>query len=1004
MLKLEYDDTRTSIPLGQLLLHDDTLRGVRHRLPVAFYVSGKLYINEGNFHKHCNPDAIKLLYHEASCNLRDGLNIPDVDMEKERIQLGDLSVELSLDMSCVEPVYAETEFVLEITVKLIQADSSKEESLQTIERVFFIHENRQACLLHLSYKDERSPLSPVQRWPWVESDNPDDSIDLSRFSVLREEDDDGEAEDALLSLYFRNTASIKNDEESCTNYLEIEEISVNSDDDALNVSELLFFDIDGESIPARPWREKKQLLPSREKDDILTFILSVNCKADSSHFTGEGSEVFRDYNIMLNIKYSLPGNNGERISESCAIPIQFTLQEDFGNDVVAVDYGTSAISIARNADDQVELLPLQKIWEEPRKEDGYSMESIEQGSTIIASLILYSKGKDSIVVSPSIYECENILAGQYQIPFLKSHIGGCKKDIVLDPLKSGKINKEDNTYPTKSLLLKVYKQLYDDYMQYKRSNGTDFRRMVITHPNSYMDGQIEFLKEAIAEALPLVRDIQVMSESDAVIYSYLRNEELVMMKDAFCRRMDTHVSATDRELFEHILCFDIGAGTVDLSYRKIRYIVQEEKNGEMTLFPDLDAGAGHELLGMLSVNGAGNALDEILAFIIDDFCQKLERDIIPKMDGVAEDTFGFIPLMSHDEGNVMQEQLLLDFKRNIGEGKRNVNSDSTHMKIKVGISDDDAQEQTEIINASDLGDIAKLIAALIDKDGDDANVSLLLEDDICYFSISMAYIQERLQRNYYPSQINDPIRATLASADKVKVDTVLISGRGALFPGVKAQIEAEINRYCIHEPVPISMDTVDKMKSVVVDGALRWGIDNSRSKVLFSPPRLFGVLGAAWQLKGEWHWETLIQADNIQRNRSERMSEPFEMNPKTYQQFLILHSSILNDEIIGEQLISLLNSVEPKDIQRTLEHSGYFRVLSVFSMSKFRNQGSRVPVTIEPILPEEKGYGEKSDYPNIRVKVKVGSKTPSKKSVSMHQVMTFHQFWPNNIFNHSGEE
>lgn len=142
----------------------------------------------------------------------------------------------------------------------------------------------------------------------------------------------------------------------------------------------------------------------------------------------------------------------------------------------------------------------------------------------------------------------------------------------------------------------AYRQLFNLYL--KQLSGNDpIEKIVMTYPNTFATKHVEQLRNLAKECLPTLRDnyIVTLSESDAVAYRYLmRRTKVALLKHYVAKDLDRNV-----------LIYDMGAGTLDLTY--LNKVVEDGK-------------CKIDIKGKFGISKAGNYLDYVLAQIVVDIC------------------------------------------------------------------------------------------------------------------------------------------------------------------------------------------------------------------------------------------------------------------------------------------------------------------------------------------------------------------------------------------------
>lgn len=161
-----------------------------------------------------------------------------------------------------------------------------------------------------------------------------------------------------------------------------------------------------------------------------------------------------------------------------------------------------------------------------------------------------------------------------------------------------------------NILKEVYKQLFCHFICLSSDNirhpnpvqPEQLHKLVLSVPNTFTPKHHALLKDIAKQIFPTLRPeyLQVVSESDAVACYYLAR------RDSFFKEVDFLSDDRKSELDnkEYVLVFDMGAGTLDLTY----FIKQTTPDGLTRI----------KMQGKLGVNKAGNYLDYLLGEILYD--------------------------------------------------------------------------------------------------------------------------------------------------------------------------------------------------------------------------------------------------------------------------------------------------------------------------------------------------------------------------------------------------
>ena len=307
--------------------------------------------------------------------------------------------------------------------------------------------------------------------------------------------------------------------------------------------------------------------------------------------------------------------------------IHFRLARDFGNEWVAFDFGTSAMVVVHSAGetrDDMRVVNFKDVQDIYNTEDDTLI--VTDGDTpFLSSRLLLKKSGQGAMLSPdyhdalvqvSVPEQKYLINRAEGIPSLKSLIG-------LEYLSDLKGNLQDYKFidaqgnPRADLeplrISEIFQETYYNILNHFFLQ-TDFlgqheenvNKIVLTVPNSFTPVHRELLR-GIFRKTPALHErfgsrIKFVTESDAVMYYYIANWTTFNTE----RPAGEYgaLKAGDRD--EHVLVYDMGAGTLDLTYLKKR-ARPDARHGDTDEV---------EILGRFGRNTAGDYLDYVLARII----------------------------------------------------------------------------------------------------------------------------------------------------------------------------------------------------------------------------------------------------------------------------------------------------------------------------------------------------------------------------------------------------
>lgn len=292
---------------------------------------------------------------------------------------------------------------------------------------------------------------------------------------------------------------------------------------------------------------------------------------------------------------------------------------DFGTSAVVASYAQSL-----NEEESRRLIPLQKIKEDfdskVWKTNVRAREDAGEGSEFLISstAVLQSRMMEETLKQPNDYGNAAVLFSPPSIgyteyynrllPCLKSLVGN---DIIpneLIPSGTKHRDKIENRVKVNDVLTVIYSQLFKFFLP-NRVRNTE--RMVLTFPNTFAPVHINKIKEIAASSLRELRPdyLRFLSESDAVAFYYNHHRQSFIQ--------NTPSLNVNDDFDKHVLVYDMGAGTLDLTY----FIRSKVKTGKTTYKTRIS------IEGKMGVNKAGNYLDFVLAeILVDLICEKKELD------------------------------------------------------------------------------------------------------------------------------------------------------------------------------------------------------------------------------------------------------------------------------------------------------------------------------------------------------------------------------------------
>lgn len=379
----------------------------------------------------------------------------------------------------------------------------------------------------------------------------------------------------------------------------------------------------------------------------------------------------KDYNVKVIANFSFSywiNNTGSEISTVVSRQPQtfngcivMPLYQKPAPNWLGVDFGTSAIVCAyagniSNLHGQKKTLFAIPNSSKGQQDDGYELGTpflssnlIFRGNVLLkgalpqTQLLSQSEGapdyKNLVVClsptlaledqnSPLVLPCLKMMVGNKYLPGIQDidkFLGtfySVKNSQAAQPTRLIEKNEYGETVYTPlahvdKLFEEVYRELFTYFilpsLKAGNTSKSELNRFVITVPNTYTLHHRAELKHIISQSLSdyTIRDICLVSESDAVACYYLKNRA-ALNKNAYINNQLTGRKPEDIGAEETILVYDMGAGTLDL-----------------TLFTRSMKGSKIEvsIIGKIGIPVAGNYLDSILAELLAKLQPKLKKFI-----------------------------------------------------------------------------------------------------------------------------------------------------------------------------------------------------------------------------------------------------------------------------------------------------------------------------------------------------------------------------------------
>lgn len=520
--------------------------------------------------------------------------------------------------------------------------------------------------------------------------------------------------------------------------------------------------------------------------------------------------------------------------------IHFCIEKNPGRYWLAIDFGTSATVAgfdngeALTAGQGQLLLNLQDAL--ANLQDPEDFGSNETGSPFLSSNILLDDKKTLhasqyaerlVKLSPGVRKLEREALFDRVLPYLKSLVG--HKDLPdpnkrLDELKYRKkegnklISFKDQRPGVNDILLSTYTSLLHDFILPQIADKQEANKVVLSIPNTFTPYHLSQIKSMINSEFDGFKTTYTtfVSESDAVACHYLEHWGRLNADRPAAERQQLQ----DRD--EYVLVYDMGAGTTDLTYLRIRQL----ENGKRSV----------EVLGKLGKFGAGNLLDRVLAEIVYEQNQeKVNFNPFTRASGGASDM------------TIRYKQLIRD------EVKPRLNTNESYALTQEQFSDGGQRIVTEIT-----------------EDLMGSNQEVLRHEKMLNFIYSHA---DELFEHFF--KLFNVQNGRVIPKGQFPLNTLLFTGRSVQFKSLREAVLNGLKTWSVNtEPFVIREQASEKLKSAVVEGALVYALkyrDASRSNLSFHSQNVQARYGILCQTAtGGWRFKELLNP----------ATQPIETNPR----------------------------------------------------------------------------------------------------------------------------
>lgn len=508
---------------------------------------------------------------------------------------------------------------------------------------------------------------------------------------------------------------------------------------------------------------------------------------------------------------------------------------DLGTSAIVASYGTFLNSNGQIADNLIELgKQKQKLMDKIHNSDKNKVRDTSEtdirfinstiavnhaqlsGTASIASSISDDYKRLSLWLSPTTGMVDFYAR---MLPSLKSIVG--HKKFPKELLPYGVQISDNDPITVEAIFRNTYEQLFKFFIPKEYSEQAD--NVVMTVPNTYSPANIAMIRNIVTSAIPQLRNIRFISESDAVVFYYLSRRERILQNTSIRNK---------NNIDKNILVYDMGAGTLDITY-----VTRTVENGNSHI----------SFKGKLGVSRAGNYLDYLIAEIIVELMKRDETSVdLDKIISLNGNTL----TQSHRKS----AGVLKAFVRNIVKPMLN-SADNTSILPKgyeqavKDLLEDPAFKDSSIISGITIGQIKN-------------------------HSKMQTYLRE------ISKDVFEHFNALFSNGDGVVAPTLLIfSGRSTSLQMIREAVKNSLSVFGCAESCKFldlthgricddineigATQAIGSLKTVIVDGAMAFCklFGDGRGSMKIHNRNVYAQYGAMFYMNGGyWEWVPMIDS------------------------------------------------------------------------------------------------------------------------------------------------
>jgi len=723
----------------------------------------------------------------------------------------------------------------------------------------------------------------------------------------------------------------------------------------------LFRLFDENDVPITPTIEVK------DGDELKSCVVKLN-----THIIDNivGSRI-DNVTVVVEIEIEMIDDSGKSIDRHLTLRNPIVLEKLPHPNWLCIDFGTSAITAAIGNKNHIRLLPLQKITSEQNPHINladYDPDNEEKNRNLLPSYVLCDAdlrqtedgtepsanpgfpnyrvtelprpGNAHFLGLPAVRSRRQEYPGRI-IFSLKSWLSQLSlHDLILPEEVTFQLDQRTVTrkqLPLEDTVKSGFAALAEAYLLAFK----DFQvgQAIICHPNSFSYWHKNRLRKVATEALSQRlkidlpdKRIELISESEAVAYCYCR------------QRIEQSTEPPPES--EHLLIYDFGAGTVDLS------LIRVEWNKE-TNYPK-----SWQVKNTFGVPIAGNYLDSILARLIDESLRDgnvLKPELFDYQFPVVSDDF-----VEGEKDN--HSKAIYNLWMAIRETKQQDNADTipawgkaeNPFCVNIGNPKQGDGIVKEVKPGDSTNDLKELTAAPTSE-----RCLRFHEGDI-YLCIPEKEVHDYPpMRDFIEFITNTVISELLNGAQEInetEVNTVVIAGRGALWPGLRDKIW---NKFPNADKRDDFIRDSKKAKEAVVRGAIAWQqlrwdqIDTQSSPI----PPLGILLDDNRILKTEDEWQNGIDLTYSEMfslvQLSLKVPDPRSDFKSLRQYFYTFINEFHRDSLCGNKPTLIARSEEQNGTKRVIFENDRHEVIDLMAAGVIGQALPPWPIG-EILLPPEK--------------------------------------------------